>query len=54
MGRFEKAMMGIGGLLIAFFGSCLDSQNMMVPVIGVAIGIAFLGIGELKWYVSQR
>lgn len=54
MRKTERFLMGAGFAMICFFGCCMDSPDMTVPIIGCVIGCVLLAIGEVKWYFSRR
>lgn len=42
-----EKMIGFGFMQVIFWGSALDSPNLIVPVIGFVVGILIICIGEI-------
>lgn len=54
MKTIDKALIVIGFFLAMIFGCALDSESMLIPVIGVLAGGALMAIGEIRCYLYQR
>lgn len=54
MKTIDKVLTWIGFLLVMVFGCAMDSESMVIPVIGVLIGGLLILIGEIRCSFAQR